>query len=140
MLSLSIPSYALDYTSQRPLSLSSRNINVCAQFPDRMKYSSKPTPRPDRSRNRGQAVSPLQHRHAEQDRRRTAFLRKVRQAGEDQKWRSRGDQVWESVYCMQKVRFANKEICCWDRYFERITSRGRSSGKKNRPDRPRKCP
>ena len=95
MLSLDLPLHALDYTTPRPSPLSSRHVNACAQSLGQMKYSSPPTPTP--RRNRGQAVSPLQHVLAKQDRRRKDFLGKVRQIGDDRKWRSRGDQVWGEV-------------------------------------------
>lgn len=113
MLSLTTPLFAMDYTSWGPLSLSSRNIHAYAQFPDQMKYSStKPTPRVSRySRNRGQAVSPRQHLDAEQDRRRNDFLRKVRQAGDDQKWRSRGDQVCGESYIVCEKRVLLIHFC-----------------------------
>lgn len=110
MLSLNIPSYAFDYTTPRPSPLSSRNINTCAQSLDQMKYSSKPTPRLSHSGNRGQAISPLQYIFAEQDRRRKDFLRKARQASDDKKWRSRGDQVWRIIACNARLL---KMFCAW---------------------------
>lgn len=99
MLSLNIPSYALDYTTPRPSPLSSRNLNPCAQSLDQMKYFSKPTTRLSHSGNRGQAISPFQHIFAEQDRRRKDFLRKAQQARDDKKWLSRGDQVRRVIEC-----------------------------------------
>lgn len=135
MLSLDLPLYALDYyTTPRPSPLSSRHVNACAQSLGQMKYSSPPTPR----RNRGQAVSPLQHVLAKQDRRRKDFLGKVRQIGDDRKWRSRGDQVCKEGGEGDAHVFAKIMFCF--RYFERIMSRGRRSGSKNRPNQSRKFP
>ncbi|MCJ1428128.1 hypothetical protein MMC29_006036 [Sticta canariensis] len=109
MLSLNIPSYALDYTTPRPSPLSYRNLNICAQSIDQMKYSSKPTTRLGHSGNRGQAISPLQHIFAEQDRRRKDFLRKAQQARDDKKWRSRGDQILREDYVSRRKEWEQEQ-------------------------------
>ena len=110
MLSLNIPSFALDYTTPRPSPLSYCNLNTCAQSLDQMKCSYKPTTRLSHLGNRGQAISPLQHIFAEQDRRRKDFLRKAQQARDDKKWRSRGDQVRIVVECNAHLL---KMFCAW---------------------------
>ena len=120
MLSLNIASSydALNFNTARreasQLMLSGsngmNNAFVRPEFPsDQMKYgyTSKATPKAtSRSRNtRGQAVPLRERKDADKDRRRNDFLRKVREAGDDQRWRSRGDQVWRDLIRMRKARF-----------------------------------
>ncbi|MCJ1261746.1 hypothetical protein MMC22_001614 [Lobaria immixta] len=109
MLSLNISSYAVDYTTRRPSPLSSSTFNACAPFPDQMKDPFKPTPRLSHSRNRGQAIPPLRNMDVERDRRRKDFLRKVRQAGDDQKWRSRGDQILREDYVSRRKQWEEQQ-------------------------------
>lgn len=86
------------------------NAFVRPEFPsDQMQYgyASKSTLKAtSRSRNtRGQAVPLCERKDADKNRRRNDFLRKVREAGDDQRWRSRGDQVWRELIRMRKARF-----------------------------------
>ncbi|MCJ1469337.1 hypothetical protein MMC07_007970 [Pseudocyphellaria aurata] len=75
--------------------------------------SSMPMPKRKRlCRNcagQAQPTSPRNHRDAEQIRRQNDYLRKVRQTGDDRRWRSRGDQILRDDYVSRRKRWEEEQ-------------------------------
>lgn len=90
MLSVNVPTCTLDFSSRKPSPISFMVTTARDNLPDHIKYFSRPAMKP----TRGVLLTPPRpSKDSEQARRRQVFLTKVRQTGDDQKWRSRSDQV-----------------------------------------------
>lgn len=92
MLSVNAPTCTFDFSTQKPSHLSSLFMVTTSpdNFPDHMRCFSRPAMKPTRG---ALLTPPRPSKDSEQARRRQIFLTKVKQAGDNQKWQSRSDQV-----------------------------------------------
>lgn len=125
MLSVNAPTCTLDFSTQKPSHLSLFMVTTSPDnFPDHMKYFSRPAMKPTRA---VLLTPPRPSKDSEQARRRQIFLTKVKQAGDNQKWQSRSDQVRRKT---DAHPFSHR----LNRYCEQTTRHGGNAGKQMQLD------
>ena len=110
MFSVIQPStYVFSYLPPVQSPLAPRDVNVCPSYPSLMASTFKAAQKACvRSREHR---DPLAHKRAEEpERRRQAFLKRVKDAGDDKKWQTRSDQVCINVCLPLNTTNANDVV------------------------------
>lgn len=94
MLSVNAPSCPFDFSTLKPSPLSFIVSTAKDNFPDHMKYFSRPM-RPPRG---VLPTSPRSSKDAVHERTRQTFFTKVREAGDERTWQSRSDLVKRIIH------------------------------------------
>ena len=92
------PQYALNYLPPVSSPLAPHDVNVCPTLKVLMASTFKDAPKPEvKSRSTRYATVPRKVEGPE--RRRQAFLKRVKDASDDKRWQTRSDQVRQIEYC-----------------------------------------